>query len=128
MAGCLNPFEAPVLSLPEMISGMIIAWAGAVVDIPPGFVLCDGNNGTPDLRDRFMLGAGGSFSPGETGGQNSHQHNYGGATDVPSGSPVSVGSGGGNAAAPTHSHDFIGQTSSEANIPEFYALCWIMKV
>ena len=33
------------------ISGMIIAWSGSVANIPTGFVLCDGNNSTPDLRD-----------------------------------------------------------------------------
>ncbi|NET62429.1 MAG: hypothetical protein F6K47_41915 [Symploca sp. SIO2E6] len=34
-------------------------WSGTVDNIPQGWVVCDGDNGTPDLRDRFLLGAGG---------------------------------------------------------------------
>ena len=47
---------------------MIIAWYGNTGNIPTGFVLCDGNNNTPDLRDRFIVGAGSAYSPGDTGG------------------------------------------------------------
>ena len=46
--------------------GGIILWSGATNDIPTGWALCDGQNGTPDLRDRFVLGAGGGLSA--TGG------------------------------------------------------------
>ena len=52
-------------------SGGIIMWSGAVSSIPTGWALCDGNNGTPDLRDRFVVGAGGSYSPDATGGADS---------------------------------------------------------
>lgn len=38
-------------------AGCILMWSGAIADIPAGWVLCDGNNGTPDLRDRFVVGA-----------------------------------------------------------------------
>ncbi len=38
-------------------AGVIVAWSGLLVNIPSGWVLCDGNNGTPDLRDRFIVGA-----------------------------------------------------------------------
>lgn len=48
-------------------SGGIIMWSGAVNDIPVGWALCDGSNGTPDLRDRFIVGAGGAYSVGDTG-------------------------------------------------------------
>ena len=37
--------------------GVIVAWSGAIVDIPQGWGLCDGTNGTPDLRDKFIVGA-----------------------------------------------------------------------
>ena len=79
-------------------SGGIIIWSGAVNQIPTGWVLCDGNNSTPDLRDRFIVGAGtgGSYSPGNTGGAasvtlsvaqmpshshstNSHAHSFSGS-------------------------------------------------
>lgn len=49
-------------------TGGIIMWSGSVVSIPGGWALCDGSNGTPDLRGRFIVGAGGAYSPGNTGG------------------------------------------------------------
>ena len=50
-------------------SGGIILWYGSVESIPAGWALCDGNNGTPDLRDRFVVGAGSSnYAVGATGG------------------------------------------------------------
>lgn len=54
--------------------GAIILWSGAVESIPVGWALCDGNNSTPDLRDRFVVGAGNSYAPGSTGGSNTHTH------------------------------------------------------
>jgi hypothetical protein len=39
-------------------SGTILMWSGAINDLPDGMVLCNGNGGTPDLRDRFIIGAG----------------------------------------------------------------------
>lgn len=48
--------------------GIISMWAGGVDDIPSGWHLCDGTNGTPDLRNRFIVGAGNSYAPGNTGG------------------------------------------------------------
>jgi microcystin-dependent protein len=50
--------------------GAIIMWSGAINDIPVGWALCDGSNGTPDLRNRFIVGAGGSYNVGNTGGSN----------------------------------------------------------
>jgi hypothetical protein len=44
-----------------VVSGMIVLWSGASTDIPSGWVLCDGTNGTPDLRDRFIVGGGGAL-------------------------------------------------------------------
>lgn len=46
--------------------GLICMWSGATV--PTGWNLCDGTNGTPDLRDRFIIGAGNEYSIGNTGG------------------------------------------------------------
>ena len=54
--------------------GSIIMWYGSIVSIPDGWFLCDGNNGTPDLRGAFVLGAGGSINPGAVGGSTSHSH------------------------------------------------------
>ena len=45
-------------------------WSGLISSIPDRWALCNGTNGTPDLRDRFIVGAGSGYAPGNTGGQN----------------------------------------------------------
>jgi hypothetical protein len=61
--------------------GGIIAWSGTVNNVPAHWALCDGGNGTRDLRDRFILGAGSTYAVGATGGATtvdaSHSHGYG---------------------------------------------------
>ena len=52
--------------------GGIIIWSGSANDIPTGWVLCDGSNGTPDLRDRFVLGAGNNYAVGAKAGEETH--------------------------------------------------------
>lgn len=49
-------------------TGGIIMWSGAIGSIPSGWALCDGSNGTPDLRNRFIVGAGSTYGVGNTGG------------------------------------------------------------
>ena len=49
-------------------SGVICMWSGAVDAVPDAWALCDGTNGTPDLRDRFVVGAGGGYAVGVMGG------------------------------------------------------------
>jgi microcystin-dependent protein len=51
-----------------MLKGMIVMWSGAINAIPNGWALCDGNKGTPDLRNRFIAGAGDKYKPGDYGG------------------------------------------------------------
>jgi len=48
--------------------GCILMWSGSIGSIPAGYVICDGTNGTPNLRDRFIVGAGTSYSVGNNGG------------------------------------------------------------
>lgn len=43
------------------VTGMILFWSGASDAIPTGYVLCDGTNSTPDLRDQFIVGGGGAL-------------------------------------------------------------------
>lgn len=49
-------------------TGLIILWYGSTGSIPSGWHLCDGNGGTVNLLNRFIIGAGGSYTPGDTGG------------------------------------------------------------
>jgi microcystin-dependent protein len=49
-------------------SGNIGIWSGSIASLPAGWILCDGNNSTPDLRDMFIVGAGESYGIGSTGG------------------------------------------------------------
>lgn len=53
-------------------SGIVCMWSGTSNNIPNGWLLCDGNNGTPDLRDRFIVGAGKDYNVGNTGGEVNH--------------------------------------------------------
>jgi len=55
-------------------------WSGSIGSIPVGYYLCNGSNGTPDLRDRFVIGAGNSYAVGATGGFTSAVVTSGGAT------------------------------------------------
>lgn len=55
-------------------AGIIAMWGGLLANIPSGWVLCDGANGTPDLRSRFIKGAVAGVNPGATGGAATHTH------------------------------------------------------
>lgn len=55
-------------------AGVIAMWSGSIGSIPAGWALCDGGSGTPDLRGRFIVGAGGGYGVGNTGGTDSHNH------------------------------------------------------
>lgn len=55
-------------SAPAVPTGAILLWSGSTGSVPSGWLLCDGTNGTPDLRDRFIIGAGSSYAVNATGG------------------------------------------------------------
>jgi len=62
-----------------ILKGMIVMWSGSVETIPAGYALCDGTNDTPDLRDRFVVGASSTYAVDATGGSKdavavSHSH------------------------------------------------------
>jgi hypothetical protein len=65
IAGIITQIPAAVPTIP---SGCIVIWSGSVGSVPSGWNLCDGTNGTPDLRNSFILGAGNSYTVGQTGG------------------------------------------------------------
>lgn len=48
--------------------GGIILWSGLLASLPANWQICNGTNGTPNLRDRFVIGAGGAYAVGATGG------------------------------------------------------------
>jgi hypothetical protein len=60
----VNAYVVPI-GIPD---GGIIMWSGSIATIPASFALCDGTNGTPDLRERFIVGASSLYTPGITGG------------------------------------------------------------
>ena len=105
---------------------MIMLWSGAQNAIPTGWYLCDGNNSTPDLRDRFVVGAGNSYSVGDNGGNNTVTvSGTTGGHNQPSASSTyfrlqQVSGSYDN----DHTHSFSG---SGDNRPPYYALCYIMK-
>lgn len=64
-------------------SGAILMWSGSIATIPTGWLICDGTNGTPDLRSKFVVGAGSTYAVNATGGSADAvvvSHNHGGAT------------------------------------------------
>jgi hypothetical protein len=50
------------------VAGMIVHWYGLAADCPSGWAICDGTNGTPNLRDRFIVGAGNTYNLSDSGG------------------------------------------------------------
>lgn len=139
-------------------SGGIIMWSGSVISIPTGFNLCDGTNGTPDLRNRFVVGAGSTYAVGATGGSAdavvvSHNHNATSSDSGHSHGYKKVGYNGTrivdglDAASLYYDLNFSATTDSasanittsvgnanggvsgtNANLPPYYALCYIMKL
>ena len=141
-------------SAPAIPSGGIIIWSGSTGSIPATWYLCDGTNGTPDLRDRFIVGAGNSYAVNATGGtadaivvththtatsvvtDPGHTHtatngpNYyvdvgGGAFSVVQGSSTTGSSTTGITVATTNAT--AGVSGTNANLPPYYALAYIMK-
>lgn len=66
----ITSVTSTIVGLPgTMPAGGIIAWTGTLANIPSGWLLCDGNNGTPNLIDRFLQGiTTAATNPGTTGG------------------------------------------------------------
>lgn len=57
-------------------AGTIVMWSGPTDEIPHGWALCNGENDTPDLRGRFIVGAGDEYQIGDTGGQSEVIHDH----------------------------------------------------
>jgi microcystin-dependent protein len=131
-------------------AGTIVLWSGATSAIPTGWLICDGTSSTPDLRNRFVVGAGSTYSVDATGGSAdatlpSHTHT---ATVTDPGhnhtftKPVNEDGGGSgesevqNTTTGTTStattgitvaNSTEGSSATNANLPPYYALAYIMK-
>lgn len=83
-------------------SGMIMIWSGSVGSIPSGWALCNGSNSTPDLRDKFVIGAGSTYAVNGTGGSSSV---------TPAGTISVTGTALTQAQMPKHYHLMLGPNS-----------------
>lgn len=134
-------------------SGGIFLWSGSIGSIPAGYVLCNGSNGTPDLRNRFVAGAGSTYAVDATGGSADavvvshthsatvtdpgHLHTYtrAGGTDTVSGGGITIQTNqnpssqntGSAVTGISVSNATAGVSGTNANLPPYYALCYIMK-
>lgn len=142
-------------------SGGIIMWSGTIATIPSGWYLCDGNNSTPDLRNKFIVAAdaddGGAAkttittSATQSGGSKdaivvSHTHTAtvtdpghnhtesfysgtGGSVGLVSGSnnQIATQNTGTSTTGITVSNSTTGSSGTNANLPPYYALAFIMK-
>ena len=123
--------------------GGIIMWSGSVSNIPSGWALCDGNNNTPDLRNRFVVGvhsdgansAWPNLAPNHTGGdkdavvvEHSHTTNIDGGHVIPGngGSTYAYG-GAGTYSSTVFSMQNEGVSGTNKNLPPYHALCYIMR-
>jgi len=106
---------------------MIVQFSGAVSAIPAGYSLCDGTNGTPDLRTKFVVGAGGGFAVGNEGGSYAHTHPFTGdghAHIMVGGADITSGPGSSfqSSVDPT-----TGTTVGGPTVGPWYALAYIME-
>lgn len=137
-------------------SGGIIIWSGASNAIPSGWYLCNGANNTPDLRNRFIVGAGSTYAVGATGGSAdaivvSHNHSASSSVSDPGHNhqvrenTFLANSGSGFATGTQQQNRFVtsesnttgisvsttisstGSSGTNANLPPYYALAYIMK-
>jgi hypothetical protein len=134
-------------------SGIITMWSGSIASIPSGWYLCDGANGTPNLRDRFIVGAGSTYAVAATGGSAnaivvSHTHTATSTVTDPGHFHTSPAGGNRSATGGVNGFAFsgdyqtgtattgvtvattvdsAGSSGTNANLPPYYALAYIMK-
>ena len=128
------------LTVDGFVSGMIILWSGAADAIPTGFVLCDGNNSTPNLSGRFVVGYDASnndYDVNDTGGSESvtltlnqipaHTHTYIDQYVVINNNYRPWPASNNDCGARSVNTSSSGGGQSHENRPPYYALCYIMK-
>lgn len=128
MGGSPLPFVTIVPWVHSIHPDVIYGWAGSVAAIPRGFSLCDGTNGTPDLQDRFIVGAGSGFNISDVGGAVQISHDFTSAThrhDFPGGFEMDGGDD--YQAIDTEAVQVTGTTNTADTRPTFYALCFLKE-
>jgi len=115
--------------LPNIAAGIINLWSGSIANIPGGWFLCDGNNGTPDLTDRFVVAAGTSYLRGIQSGGLSHYHEFSGSShqhdlDMPPTNEVQAGT---QVRRLTDPSVDPGDTDPTDHSPEWYSIAYVMK-
>jgi len=132
------------------VAGMIMMWSGSIASIPSGWLLCDGASGTPDLRNRFVVGAGSTYAVDATGGSAdaivvSHTHTAT-VTDPGHNHTLSIYDTSGfngfeanpglnrftrttstSTTGITVANSTEGSSGTNANLPPYFALAYIMK-
>jgi hypothetical protein len=132
--------------------GLISLWYGSIISIPSGWAICDGTSGTPDLRDRFVVGAGTTYAVGSTGGTKDAvvvSHNHTATSTVTDPGHDHIGAQATSTGATTGSKVIAddgttstattgitvattvastGVSGTNANLPPYYALAYIMKL
>jgi len=120
------PFAPTALLVPDPEIGSIVIWQGAIVNIPAKWTLCNGLNGTPDLRDQMVIGSNGTYAHDSTGGASEHDHFL--TTDghdhtFPCGTDLDTAAY--KDATTDINVDFC-DSDKTANLPPYYSLAFIM--
>ena len=106
--------------------GTIVSYSGSILDIPSTYRLCDGTDGTPDLRDKFIAGSGGRYPVDDTGGAINHNHHFTGDGHAHA---INVGSEIGFAfekSLALSSSPATGTTDNKDGRPPYYSLAFVM--
>jgi hypothetical protein len=109
-------------------AGSILMWNGASDNPPRGFDFCDGSGNTPDLRDKFVIGAGSTYNPGDLSTTSSHSHSFTSTSHthvlfLSSGSSIRLGT---DVSRTSRGGTVLGTSGSKSHIPPYYALAYIM--
>lgn len=111
-----------------MMPGMIMLWYGSVASIPSGWHLCDGDAGTIDLRNKFIVCAGDTYAPAAVGGADSQTHTFTGDGHVHPWYGPAIYMAGTDHQDRGSTVNVTGTTNSADNRPAYKALCYIQKL
>lgn len=117
--------------------GSILWWSGTADSIPVGWHICDGEDGTLDLRDQFILAAGDAHEVGDTGGEEehtltvsempSHEHRFNYYTASGSYSDVIRGYAPGGSATKNSPTQLVGSSQPHNNMPPYMSVLHCIK-